>query len=224
MGNSERTLGSPRHPRQGSGLRAPLERAHGDSGGPLRGLVGHHAEQVPRLAPPLWQGQRAQRLDSARLVAGGLGEAGDRSLLLRVSAGGLPPAGVYDARPRCGGGQPVERLPRVEGGGPHRALDEQTVKEGHGLPSAAKSPRTLAYRHQLHQHPRHVLLPDDGPGRLQPLHRALGDSPLNDGARRAGGPSAGEGEVPQRERRGSSATTARSSWPRTSRSSSASVG
>ena len=89
---------------------------------------------------PLRQGQRAQRLDSARLVAGGLGEAGDPSLLLRVSAGGLPAAGVHDARPRRGGGQPVERLPRVEGGGPHRPLDQQAIEERHGLPSAAKTP------------------------------------------------------------------------------------
>ena len=39
---------------------------------------------------------------------------------VRVSAGGLSAAGVHDARPRRGGRQPVECLPRVEGGGPHR--------------------------------------------------------------------------------------------------------
>ena len=117
-----------------------LERADGDPRRPVHRLVGHHAQQVPRLAAALRQGQRAQRLDSARLVAGGRGEAGDPSLLLRVSAGGLPAAGVHDARPRRGGCQPVECLPRVEGGGPHRPLDEQAVEERHGLSSARRNP------------------------------------------------------------------------------------
>ena len=71
-------------------------------------------------------------------------------------------------------------------------------KKGTGFHQPHKTPRTLAHRHQLHQHPRHVLLPDDDPRRLQPLHRALGDSPLDDGARRTGGASAGEREVSPR--------------------------
>ena len=48
--------------------------------------------------------------------------------------------GVYDARPRRGGRQPQQRVSRVEGGGPHRTIDQQTVEERHGLPSAAKTP------------------------------------------------------------------------------------
>ena len=53
--------------------------------------------------------------------------------------------GVHDARRGRGGRQPVERLSRVEGGGPDRP--QQAVEEGNGLPPAAKTPRTLAYRH-----------------------------------------------------------------------------
>ena len=161
----------------------PLERADGIACAAVRRLVGHHAEQVPRLAAALRQGQRAQRLDPTRLVAGGVGEAGDRSLLLRVPAGGLPAVGVHDARPRRGGGQPVERLPRAESGGPHGPATRQAIEERHGFPAADEAPRTLAHRHQLREPARHVLLPDHDPRWLQPVHRALGDSHFDDTSR-----------------------------------------
>ena len=123
LGNSERTLGSPRHPRRSGRLRA---------------AVGTSARRFPRGSSSAgWASRRASSTTGEDrygkvtnttpgfrgLVAGGLGEASHHPLLLRVSAGGLPAAGVHDARPRRGGRQPVERLSRVEGGGPDRPLD-----------------------------------------------------------------------------------------------------
>ena len=58
------------------------------------------------------------------------------------------------------------------------------------------------------------------PGRLQPLHRALGDPRNHEGARRGDHRATGLEKYPG-DSRGSSATTARSSSPGTSRSSSA---
>ncbi len=43
MGNSDRTLGSPRHPRRGGRLRPPLERADGDRRLHAGAVAGHHA-------------------------------------------------------------------------------------------------------------------------------------------------------------------------------------
>ncbi len=99
MGNSERTLGSPRHARRDRRLRPPLDRPRRDCP-PKRLLawlgLGH--EQVPRLERALRQGQRAQRPGASRLLARGLGESGHPRLPRPPSAGGLPPADVHDAR------------------------------------------------------------------------------------------------------------------------------
>src|SRR5688572_8903155 len=52
MGNFERMLGSPPHPRRGRRLRGPLERAHGVAREEVRGLAGDRArEKYPGVNP-----------------------------------------------------------------------------------------------------------------------------------------------------------------------------
>src|SRR5450631_4227291 len=63
----------------------------------FRGVARHREQQVLRLAGTVWQGERTQRLDSAGFLDGGLGEAGDRQLPFKESAGGLPAIDVHDA-------------------------------------------------------------------------------------------------------------------------------
>ena len=83
--------------------------------------------------------------------------------------------------------------------------------------------RALAHRRLVPQHLRHVLLPVQRAGRLQPVHRALGDPRVDDGAGGGARSCSGRRRSIRARSRGSSATTARSSSPRTSSSSSASV-
>src|SRR5207302_4117039 len=75
---------------------------------------------------------------------------------------------------------------RLEGVGPGRpltAMESETVAERHGIPTAVKTPPTLAHRCVLYQHCGHVLLLVQRPGRRQPLHRALGDPGIDEGIR-----------------------------------------
>ena len=93
-----------------------------------------------------------------------------------------------------------------------------------GISAAACAPRALARRHQLREHLRHVLLPGERPGRLQPVHRPLGTAGIDARGRRRGRAATSPGKVPRRSRRGSSPTTDRSSSPATSTSSSGCAG
>src|SRR5438094_9729648 len=78
LGRPEKPMGSPRQARPSDRFRAPLERAHGDCGPEVYPLAGRGLQQVLRLASPLRQGERTQRLDPSRLLVGGVGEAGHR--------------------------------------------------------------------------------------------------------------------------------------------------
>ena len=72
-------------------------------------MAGHYCQQVLFLAEALWPGERAQRLDSPGLLAGGLGEASDQSTtILKNPLEGYRRLTFYDAGWRRGGGQSVE--------------------------------------------------------------------------------------------------------------------
>ena len=77
--------------------------------------------------------ERAQRMSSPRLLAGGLGEASHHRLSSEEPAGGLPPAGIHDARRRHRGGESDERMARVGAGGPVIEVEREAVEEGHRL-------------------------------------------------------------------------------------------
>src|SRR5579875_1865415 len=61
LGSSERSLGSPRHPRLPHRLRPALGRTHPDPRATLQRLARHRRQQVPRRDDALRIGQRAQR-------------------------------------------------------------------------------------------------------------------------------------------------------------------
>ncbi len=77
--------------------------------------------------------------------------------------------------------QPGHRLPRAEPGRLLRSLEShRKARQRPGISAAACAPRALARRHQLRQRLRHVLLPDQRAGRLQPVHRPLGTAREHD--------------------------------------------
>ena len=78
-------MGTARYARPGDRLRPSLERPHGDRAPEVHSWAGSGPQQVLR--------QRTQQLDSARLLAGGLGEARHPGLSRALSAGRLSPAG-----------------------------------------------------------------------------------------------------------------------------------
>src|SRR5438552_6831427 len=121
-------------------------------------MVGRDQQQVLRLARALWSRERTQRLGSPGLLAGGLGEAGDRRLSSEEPVGGLPAADLHDAGRRYRGGESIQR---VAGAGASRTAEEmewQAVQEGERFRATARAASTLAYRRELHQHRGHVLL------------------------------------------------------------------
>ena len=120
----------------------------------------------------------------------------------------VSPASVYRVLKKAGLLAPVER---------------QTLEKRHGLRPALKTARALAYGRVVPQYLRHVLLPVQRPGRLQPVHRPLGDPRGDDRRGTSKSSSSGPRNFSRRPGRGSSPTTARSSSPGTSRSSSGSA-
>src|SRR6185369_4815924 len=80
LGISDWSLGSARHAGPERGFRPALVREDGDQRRAVHWVARHHQQQVLRLAGTLRQGERAQRLGSSRLLAGGLGEAGHHRL------------------------------------------------------------------------------------------------------------------------------------------------
>jgi len=88
--------------------------------------------QVLRVPAP-GPGQCAQRLGAARLLARGLGEAGDRGILSSASAGGLPASDVHDARWRHRGRESLLDLSRAAGGGAAAGWNRAESKEGTGF-------------------------------------------------------------------------------------------
>src|SRR5271155_6146715 len=73
LGNPDRPLGSPRYTRYHRGLRQPLVQQDRHHRAVLPCLDRDCYLQVALLEKPLRQGQRAQRLDPTRSLAGGRG-------------------------------------------------------------------------------------------------------------------------------------------------------
>lgn len=86
-----------------------------------------------------WQGQRTQRPADARLVVGGLGEAGNPRLPRLSSAGGLPQPDLHNARRRHRGGQSVQRLSRAQTSQTTRSGMAETRAKRHWFCVAATS-------------------------------------------------------------------------------------
>src|SRR5438132_10632191 len=74
-------------------------------------------------------------------------------------------------------------------------MESKTVAERNGIPTAVKTPPTLAHRCVLYQHCGHVLLLVQRPGRRQPLYRALGDPGIDEGSRSGDHSGTGSREV-----------------------------
>src|SRR5947208_2492710 len=188
-------MGAPRYARPGDRLRTPLERADRDRGADVHSLAGPGLQQVLRLASALRPGERTQRLDPARLLAGREGEASHPRLPRPLPAGRLSAADLHDAGRRRGGGESLERLASASSGGPPGALERQAVEQGEGLPAAPGAARALARGYLLPQSGGHLLLPLQRVGRLQPLLGALGDSRSDDRSRSRDHFAAGAGAV-----------------------------
>ena len=83
-----------------------------------------------------------------------------------ASAGRLSATGLHDARRRCRGRQPFQRLPRAQSSRIDQAHNSKPSLKGKGFDQPLRAPRTLARGHLVHQHHRHVLLSLLPPGRL----------------------------------------------------------
>jgi hypothetical protein len=216
-------VGSPVPPRCGRPVHQPLGGAHRAVGLAVAAMARSGAQQVRPLGPAAGDTQPAQRPHPPRLLAGGAREGQDDCLPRPLSLGRLSPPGVHDARRRRGRRQPLERLSRAQGGRQAGASNRDTLPQGEGIRAAPAAPRALARRCLLPQHLRDLLLLVQHPRRLQPLRRALGDPRDDEGSRGGDDPPARASSIPA-SIPGSSRTTARSSWPGTSRISSASAG
>ena len=183
LGRFSAAMGSSRHSGSDRRFRAALEREDRNSGVPVCRMAANRGQQVLRLEGALRESQRAQQLDSARSLAGRLGKEGHHRLSSRESIRGVSAADIHDVGSRCCGRQSFQRLEGVGPGRPLTAMESETVAERHGIPTAVKTPPTLAHRCVLYQHCGHVLLLVQRPGRRQPLHRALGDPGIDEGIR-----------------------------------------
>jgi hypothetical protein len=167
MGNSERRLGSPRYAGRDCRLWASLERAYGVADQGIAGLAGVGDQQVPPVAQPVRQGQRAQRQDPSRVVAGGLGKTGHPGLLRPPSLGRLSSLDLHDARRRRGGRQPLQRVSRAQERRSARSPPRGAFPEGDRFRAARRAPQALAPGHLVPQSCGQLLFPDQ---------RALADS------------------------------------------------
>ncbi len=80
LGNSDRGLGPTRHAGPDRGFRPALVGEDRDQRLAVHRVARHHRQQVLRLARTLRPGERAQRLDSAGLLVGAVGEGSDRAV------------------------------------------------------------------------------------------------------------------------------------------------
>ncbi len=188
-------MGEPRHPGRAGGFYPALVGADRDLLGAVAGVDSTLVPEVPGLAVPLRQGQRAQLPGASGSLDGGLGEAGDRGVPRQVFLGGIPSALLHDARPGHRGGQPGQRLPGAQGrrvaGGPV----EQAPAQGHGVRPATGAARALAHRFFLRERGGNLLLPVQHPGRVLALDRALGDPGIDEGIGCGAGAAKGPGEA-----------------------------
>src|SRR6266481_8218942 len=97
-------------------------------------------------------------MGSPGLLAGAVGEGGDRRFSSEESAGRLPAADIHDAGSRRGCGQPVQRVAGAGTSGAVEQMEGPAVPERDWLRAAVTSAWALAHRYFLHQHQRDVLL------------------------------------------------------------------
>lgn len=164
----------PRSPGRVGRLRAALVGADGDLLRAVAAVDSTLLAQIPGLAQPLWQSQRAPSPGAARPLAGAVGEGSDREVLCRVSPGRLSAVVFHDAgRGHCGG-QSSQRLPGAQRRRAPGQSMEQAFAQRHGVCAAIGSARSLAHRFFLRERGRNVLLPVQHSGRVFALHRPLG--------------------------------------------------
>ena len=96
LGRLEGVLGGAECPGCGGRFRVHMVTEDGVGCGPRGRMARRQPKQVPRLASALRPGERAQCLDSARLLAGGVGEGGHRRLSPGSSRRWLSPPDVHD--------------------------------------------------------------------------------------------------------------------------------
>src|SRR5271157_1118481 len=136
LGNSERSLGFPVHPRCGRPVRPALGWPHEPADLALGRLAGDCHEQVQPLKRAAGNTQPAQRLPPPRFLARGLGAGRDHRLPCPLPPGRISAVGLHDARRRRRGRQPLQRLPRAQGGGQAGSPRRQAFQEGTGLRAA----------------------------------------------------------------------------------------
>ncbi len=117
---------------------------------------------------------------------------------LKHPAGGLPAADVHDAGCRHRGGEPGQRVAGAAAqAGCWTKWNGKPSKKGTGFEQPLAAARALAHGRVLHQYLRDILLPVQRAGRLQPLHRALGDPRVDDRGGHRDHPAAGQGKYPR---------------------------
>ena len=113
-------------------ITSPLAGTHRDSRPAVCPLAGHRPEQVLRLEAALRQSRNEHNARVPRDMWLETGRSKRSSASPSRPAGRLPAAGVHDARPRRGGGEPIERLSRAEGGG-CIGVEDKPSKKGTGF-------------------------------------------------------------------------------------------
>ena len=121
-------------------------------------------------------GNSERMLGSPRLLVGKLGTRSDRGVPRQEPLGRLSPADLYDARRRHRDCESGDDLPSPQGCWMPRPISVGAQQEGNRLCPAGRPALSLAHRCQPREPWRHLLLPDHGARRLQPLHRPLGNS------------------------------------------------
>src|SRR5215467_10205423 len=113
-------------------------------------------------------------------LAAAVGETIHHPLLLGPSPGRLSALDVHDAGRGCRGRQSLERVAGSATSGVALPMEGQTVAQRNRLRAATPAAPALAYRCFLYQRERHVLLPVQHSGWLQPFDRPLGFAGIDD--------------------------------------------
>ena len=150
LGSSNPNLDRARHPRSGRRFRAALVTKERDHHGALHPMARRRAQHVLALAETLRLPQRTQRLGAARSLARTLGETSHHRVSPEEFLARIPALDVHDVGRRQRARQPLERVARSPSGGPAAPMEWPEVEERQGLPTAAKTASTLAYRRFLH--------------------------------------------------------------------------
>jgi transposase InsO family protein/transposase-like protein len=110
LGRSEPAMGRARHSGPNRRLRPGMERKDLDRRVSVDPMAEDRRQPVLRLEESLWESQRAQCPDTARPLAGGMGEKGHHRFSSRKSLGRISPPDVHDAGPQRGCRQSLQRL------------------------------------------------------------------------------------------------------------------